>query len=331
MPEHGGQLRRAAQRYGRPLREWLDLSTGVSPYPWTGVTAAESAWVRLPENDDGLEEAARGYYGAPAALPLSGSQAAIINLPRLRAPCRIGVLAPAYFEHALRWREAGHDLVPLTPSQCGEAAATLDVLVLVNPNNPTGYRFARDELLEWHARLTARRGWLVVDEAFADTSDENSLARVSDREGVIVLRSFGKFFGLPGARVGFALAAPALLATLAERLGPWTVSGPSRLIARLALEDRSWQEAARRRLRAAGERLIALLTDCGQPPTGGCELFQWRLSQRAPGIHESLARTGVLTRLFDSPPSLRFGLPGPDAEWHRLEAALRALPEELRQ
>ena len=330
MAEHGGQLRRAAQRYGRPLGEWLDLSTGVSPFPWTGIAAGESAWARLPEDDDGLEQAACGYYGAPAVLPLAGSQAAIVNLPRLRESCRVGVLTPAYFEHALRWRQAGHEVVPLAPAQCAEAAAQLDVLVLVNPNNPTGHRFTRSELLEWHARLVARGGWLVVDEAFADTNGGDSLAAVSDRQGLIVLRSLGKFFGLPGARVGFALAAPALLAALAERLGPWTVSGPSRLVAARALEDRPWQEAARAQLRAAGERLAGLLAECGQPPTGGCELFQWRFSQQSQGIHEALARTGVLTRLFESPASVRFGLPGPEPEWQRLETALHALPGETR-
>jgi L-threonine-O-3-phosphate decarboxylase len=328
MPEHGGQLRRAAQRYGRPLGEWLDLSTGVSPFPWTGNPTASSAWARLPEDDDGLEEAARSYYDALNVLPLPGSQAAIVNLPRLREPCRVGVQTPAYFEHALRWRQAGHEVVPLAPAQCAEAAATLDVLVLVNPNNPTGHRFAREALLEWHALLAARRGWLVVDEAFADTRGEDSLAAVSDREGLIVLRSLGKFFGLPGARVGFALAAPPLLTALAERLGPWTVSGPSRQIAARALEDRAWQEAARTRLRAAGARLAKLLADCGQPPAGGCELFQWRLSDEALRIHEALARSGVLTRLFESPASVRFGLPGAEPEWQRLETALRALPHE---
>lgn len=331
MPEHGGQLRRAAQRYGRPLGEWLDLSTGVSPFPWTGNPTPSSAWARLPEDDDGLEEAARSYYDALNVLPLPGSQAAIMNLPRLREPCRVGVLTPAYFEHALRWRQAGHDVAPLAPGQCAQAAAQLDVLVLVNPNNPTGHRFTREELLDWHARLAARRGWLVVDEAFADTGGEDSLAAVSDREGLIVLRSLGKFFGLPGARVGFALAAPALLAALAERLGPWTVSGPSRQVAARALEDRTWQAAARTRLRAAGARLAKLLADCGQPPAGGCELFQWRLSGEALRIHEALARSGVLTRLFESPASVRFGLPGAEPEWQRLEAALRALPREAQR
>jgi cobalamin biosynthesis protein CobC len=328
MPEHGGQLRHAAQRYARPLEEWLDLSTGNNPRPWPATAIPESAWTRLPEDNDGLEDAAREYYRAPAVLPIPGSQAAIMGLPRLRRASRVGVLSPAYFEHALRWQQAGHEVVALAPEQCEAAAAKLDVIVLVNPNNPTGHRFARTELLRWHAGLAARGGWLLVDEAFADASPQESLAPMSEREGLIVLRSLGKFFGLAGARVGFALAAPALLSALAERLGPWTVSGPSRLIACHALRDRPWQDATCTRLHAAGRHLAELLAACGQPPAGGCELFQWRLCRQACAVHEALARGGILTRLFEAPASLRFGLPGAEPEWQRLEAALRALPRE---
>jgi L-threonine-O-3-phosphate decarboxylase len=315
-------------RYGRALEEWLDLSTGVNPVCWHGSMTPEMAWARLPEDSDGLTEAAQEYYGARVALPIAGSQAAIINLPRMRTACRVGVLSPAYFEHALRWQEAGHEVVPLAPSQCEEAAGRLDVMVLVNPNNPTGHRFARGDLLRWHALLARRRGWLLLDEAFADASPQYSLAVMTDREGLVVLRSLGKFFGLPGARVGFALAAPALLAALAERLGPWTVAGPSRCIARQALEDRVWQRDTRARLGSSGRRLARLLRACGQAPEGGCELFQWRPTKHAVSIHESLARAGILTRLFECPAGLRFGLPGREEDWQRLEAALRALPGE---
>jgi L-threonine-O-3-phosphate decarboxylase len=325
MLEHGGQLRRAAQRYGRPLKEWLDLSTGVNPYGWQATVAPDFAWARLPEECDGLAEAAQHYYGAPVALPIAGSQAAIITLPRMRAVCRVGVLAPAYFEHALRWQHAGHEVLSLAPAQCEAAAATLDVLVLVNPNNPTGHRFSRDELLRWHAMLASRGGWLVIDEAFADASREDSLAAMSERDGLIVLRSLGKFFGLPGARVGFVLAASSLLTALAQRLGPWTVCGPARIVACQALQDRAWQAATRDRLRADATRLAKLLEVRGLRPAGGCELFQWCPSSRARSIYESLARVGILTRLFESPVSLRFGLPGSEEAWPRLDAALRAL------
>ena len=215
MLDHGGRLRRASKRYGIALERWLDLSTGINPRSWAAEPPPIESWRRLPEDEDGLAEAAREYYGAPAALPTAGSQAAILCLPRLRTPCRVGVLTPGYAEHAARWGEAGHEVVPVTPAEC--PLDGLDVLVLINPNNPTGHRFTRAQLLDWHRRLAARGGWLVIDETFADTDPGDSLACETHREGLVVLKSLGKFFGLAGARVGFVLAAESLRRALAER------------------------------------------------------------------------------------------------------------------
>ncbi len=327
MLEHGGRLRRAAQRYGIALEQWLDLSTGVNPTSWCGIDVPRSAWARLPEDDDGLIAAAQRYFGVPHVLPVAGSQAAIMHLPQLRAPGTVGVLAPSYAEHALRWREAGHEVAPLALADCPSAADLLDVLVLVNPNNPTGERIAHAQLIEWHARLAARGGWLIVDEAFADANPENSIVSCSQREGLIVLRSLGKFFGLAGARVGFVLADKGFLELLKERMGPWTIAGPARFIAQHALADRPWQSAMRARLHAQCARLTALLQRCGLPSAGGCSLFQWVPTPAAAAIHEALARQGILTRLFEAPSGLRFGLPADDAEWARLERALGAYQE----
>jgi cobalamin biosynthesis protein CobC len=325
MPDHGGRLLQAVERYGLPRERWLDLSTGINPHAWQGPSIPVSSWNRLPEDEDGLVEAAQTYYGAPRVLPVSGSQAAIQTLPKLRDRSRVGVPMLGYNEHGYRWTAAGHEVVPLTAGEFGAAAGEVDVLVVSNPNNPTGERVTAVELLEWHRLLVERRGWLVVDEAFADASPENSVARFTDRDGLIVLRSLGKFFGLAGARVGFVLAGAPLLAELGAALGPWQVSGPSRWVARGALSDRAWQEATRQDLRAAGARLEALLSGFGLAPDGGCELFQWVRAPEALAIHEALARQGILTRHFASVPSLRFGLPGAEGEWDRLESVLREL------
>ena len=326
MLEHGGRLQQAAQRYGIPRDRWLDLSTGINPVGWQGTSASLSSWNRLPEEEDGLIEAAQAYYGATSLLPVSGSQAAIQTLPRLRARSRVGVPVLGYNEHAHRWRQAGHDVVPLAPSEFASALGNLDVLVVSNPNNPTGDRFAPSRLLEWHALLSSRGGWLVIDEAFVDMTPECSVAGFTDREGLIVLRSLGKFFGLAGARVGFVLSSPVLTRMLKEWMGPWTIAGPSRLVARAALEDQAWQASNRQRLRSEGRRLVELLTSRGLKPGGGCDLFQWVAMPNALAIHESLAREAILTRYFAGPaPSLRFGLPAAEVDWRRLESALREL------
>jgi L-threonine-O-3-phosphate decarboxylase len=325
MLEHGGRLRRAAREYGIPLENWLDLSTGISPFGWPVPDIPSSAWRRLPEDDDGLVEAACAYYAAPQLLPVAGSQAAIQALPLLRPASRVGIMAPGYAEHAHAWRRAGHQVTMESADALLANLGAWDALVLIHPNNPGGERFDPARLLQVHAELAARDGWLVVDEAFMDVTPQESLCRYTASEGLVVLRSVGKFFGMAGARAGFACAAPALLAALQEQLGPWTLSGPARHILRRALADRAWHVQARVRLLETSERLRALLAQHGWTPAAGCGLFQWCRGDDAPRIHRALAARGIFTRLFDAPPSLRFGLPPDETAFARLDQALAEL------
>jgi cobalamin biosynthetic protein CobC len=322
MLSHGGQRFQAAARYGVPLADWVDLSTGINPSGWPVPPLPAEAWARLPELDDGLLEAAASYYGAECLLAVAGSQAALQALPTLRPACHVKLMAPAYAEHAHAWRSAGHRVDTIDASGIDDAAADADVLVLINPNNPTGLRLPRDRLLDWHARLAAHDGWLIVDEAFMDTTPDQSLAPDCPRPGLFVLRSLGKFFGLAGARVGFMLGDPVILERLADRLGPWAVNGPGRWVAREALRDTRWQATTRISLGMAGDRLRALLHRHGLLPDGGTALFQWVKTPASAHIHEQLARQGILVRLFETPASLRFGLPGSEAHWGRLDQAL---------
>lgn len=329
MLEHGGRLQQAARRYGIAPADWLDLSTGINPNAWPVPDLPAHAWSRLPESDDGLEAAAHAYYGTQSLLPVAGSQAAIQALPLLRGACRVGVLSPSYAEHAQAWQRPGHAIQAVTAAQVDNSLAGLDVLVLVHPNNPTGERFEIQQLIDWHARLAGRGGWLIVDEAFMDATPEASLAPFCPRAGLIVLRSLGKFFGLAGVRVGFVLAPREILQALDEHLGPWAVNGPARAVARLALGDRAWQTQTRARLVHDARRLQELLRASGLPPTGGTGLFQWVVTPRAAVIHERLARQGILTRLFSEPSSLRFGLPATETQWQRLQTALAVRAEVL--
>lgn len=317
MLEHGGRLREAAARWGIPLADWIDLSTGIAPEPYPLPPVPAAVWQRLPEEEDGLEAAARAYYGTPRLLATPGSQWAIRELPRQLPPGRVAMAAPLYAEHPAAWRAAGHEVV------AWEAAA--DYALVCQPNNPTGRRFTRRALLERAADLRL----LVADEAFMDAESGESLADSAggpDGGNVAVLRSLGKFFGLAGIRAGFVIAAPALLATLREAAGPWAVAHPARWAARLALADAAWQAAQRRRLAAASARLAELLRDAGLGEPAGTALFQYLATPRAAEIHAALARRGILARRFDEPPALRFGLPGDEAQWRRLEQALKEIP-----
>ncbi len=314
------------QALGQPEADWLDLSTGINPHGWDAPTPPPSAWHRLPDANDGLHEAAAAYYGSDGLLAVPGTQAALALLPRLRARSRVAVIDPGYSEHAAAWARVGHDVVPLsTPQLAGGAGTAFDVLVVVNPNNPDGTHFDPDTLLEWRTRIAGRGGWMIVDEAFVDTTPQSSLAPHSPLPGLLVLRSIGTFFGLPGMRIGFALGPDGLLQPLAEAMGPWPVSGPARWVAREALADRAWQADMRRRLAAEGDRLERLLGRHFRQRIVGTPLFRTVLTPRAPAVHEALAEAGILVRLLDHQDGLRFGLPPDEAGWHRLETALERL------
>ncbi len=319
---HGGALHAAARRYRIPLTQWLDLSTGINPHGWPVPDVPEQVWQRLPEDEDGLEETARGYYGAGHVLPVAGSQAAIQALPRLRRPGRVSVVHPCYAEHAAAWRSAGHAVTEVAADRISAMLPSTDVLVLANPNNPDGRGFAGEQLLGWHAQLAAEGGWLVVDEAFMDPTPGASLAACTDCSGLLVLRSLGKFFGLAGARVGFVCGEPTLLERLAFALGPWSVSTPARWVAQRALADTAWQAATMETLPREAERLANMLATSGLTPTGGTALFQWVAEPRAGSIHRQLARQGILTRHWQDPEGLRFGLPADETAWQRLARAL---------
>lgn len=315
MLEHGGRLARAIREHGIPREAWLDLSTGLSPYAWPVPPIPPDAWHRLPEDEDGLLEAACEYYGCDAVLPVAGTQAAIQALPRLRPRSPVGVLAPGYAEHAHAWREAGHDVTPLPMDELLARSTEFDVTIFISPNNPTGERLSLAP-----ARYQPPGSWVIVDEAFGDTQPERFL---QPREGLILLRSIGKFFGLAGARAGFVAAWPALLDALRESLGPWSLSGPTRHVVTRALRDRAWHAAMRERLPRESAALANALTVAGLPPGGGTDLFQYCPHPNAARLHAGLAARGILVRLFDEPSALRFGLPPDEAALARLAQAIR--------
>ncbi len=325
MLEHGGNLRAAALRYGRD--DWIDLSTGINPWGYPAPAIPADAWHRLPEPDPALAAAACAWYNAPRLLPVAGTQAAIQALPRLCPPSRVTVSAPSYAEHAHHWGRHGHRLRLASYDELDAAVEDSDVVVLCNPNNPTGAVVPPQQLLDWAARLGARGGWLIVDEAFGDTAPGLSVAGHSAQPGLIVLRSVGKFFGLAGLRLGFVGAHPALLDELADVLGPWAVSGPAQTVALAALRDTAWQELTQVRLQTAGERMRALLRLHGIG-AHGTPLFHWWPAARPEEFHAHLASRGIWCRLFtQAARGIRLGLPAIDDEWQRLARALEEWSE----
>lgn len=326
---HGGDLDRARKEFPDAPEPWIDLSTGINPdaYPVAGV--APEAWTRLPQADEqeALLRGAAQCYGAASpqmVVAAPGTQALINLLPRLTPPARVAILGPTYAEHSASWRRTGHDVVEVHTLADAERAG---IVVLVNPNNPTGLVVPRSKLLRLAATLEARGASLVVDEAFADVGPHEASLVPELPPNAIVLRSFGKTYGLAGLRLGFAIAHEALAQRLRDALGPWAVSGPAIAIGTRALADDAWREAALARLTASCHRLDALLSAAGCSLVGGTLLF--RLAQHPDAAHlaDRLGRHGILVRTFDYEPTwLRFGLPGTEAQWERLAHVLGTAP-----
>jgi cobalamin biosynthetic protein CobC len=319
---HGGNLEAAESRFGRPRLGWLDLSTGINPIPYPVPALAKERWTRLPGSDAGLRAAAAQAYGVADArlvVPAPGAQALIQTLPTLRRDASVAVLAPTYEEHQAAWTAEGHRVRAV---ETLDQAAEAELVVLVNPNNPDGRLVAVDRLLLLADSLAKRSGLLVVDESFADTMPLASLAPHAGRPGLVILRSFGKFFGLAGLRLGFALAEAGLAADLRRRLGPWAVNGPAMAIAEQALLDDGWIAQTRMRLNADAKRLDTLLKAAGAAVLGGTPLFRLAEIGKAEMLYDHLGRLGILIRSFPAfPERLRFGLPGAESDWRRLTEA----------
>jgi cobalamin biosynthetic protein CobC len=256
--------------------------------------------------------------------PAPGTQALIQILPRLVAPARVAVLGPTYAEHLMAWTQEGHEAREVADLA---EARDADVVVVVNPNNPTGRIIPSAELTDLAQALAKRGGMLVVDEAFMDTLAPTESLIPARPPATIILRSFGKMYGLAGVRLGFAVANASTAGRLRDMLGPWAVSGPAVSIGRQALADDTWLADARRRLASDAARLDALITQVGCRALGGTSLFRLAAHPEAAGLADALGARGVLARRFPLRPTwLRFGLPGSEEGWRRLADAFKGGP-----
>lgn len=319
MREHGGNLDLAQQRFGGRAEDWIDLSTGINRVPYPVDEVSSRAWSALPSRAeiDVLHQAARHAYRTSApVVAMGGAQAAIQLLPQLAAPRRARILAPTYNEYAGVLSAAGWDV-----EEVGEldALAGADLAIVVNPNNPDGRRHMPEDLLA----LLPRVDRLVIDESFADADPQLSLASEADRPGLLVLRSFGKFYGLAGLRLGFAIGNAADVVRLTAMSGPWPVSGAAIAIGCQALRDDAWAEATSARLARDCVRLDAMVLSQGWRLIGGTPLFRLFQTPHALAAQERLACGQIWSRVFAQEPTwLRLGLPGSEAEWARLAEVL---------
>lgn len=323
--EHGGRIDAASALFPFAPRPWIDLSTGISPWAYPHASLPHSAFARLPEADRvaELEQAGAKAFGVESpdrVVAVPGTDLALRLLEPVFHGRRIAVVRPGYSGHLLAWKRS-----PVTEvaSESLEAAAdSNDVIVLANPNNPDGRIISLDRLRAIAQRLASRGGVLVIDEAYADITPQNSLcAEASD--GILIFRSFGKFFGLAGVRLGFVITSNHAL-SFRQLVGDWPVCGPAVDIGIAAYRDSHWQSAQRQRLLRAGTDLDALLLEAGFELMGGTPLYRLVRCTDADALFRRLATCGILVRPFnDDSRWVRIGLPADDDQWTRLRAALQ--------
>jgi cobalamin biosynthesis protein CobC len=323
-PLHGGNVTAAAQEFGVPVEDWVDLSTGINAacYPHTQVSEHALRMLPTPGDVEILLEAARRYYGIStdsSIIAAPGTQSVLQNLPQLYPDRKAAILSPTYSEHRHTWEQAGNEVIPVSQFA---ALSESHIAVVVNPNNPDGLRYQPDDLL----KLAEQVELLIIDEAFADGSPELSVVPKMENSNILVLRSIGKFFGLAGLRLGFVIGPAEITGSLAESLGPWAVSGPAIEIGSRALSDQAWISAMHETLNAQSTRLNKLLTTHGLTIFGGTELFTLVELDTAQSLYNAFGNAGILVRRFEDQSNwLRIGLPGAEIEWHRFEAVLNAI------
>lgn len=340
---HGGAIDAAARQYGIPADNWLDLSTGINPVAYPVPEIATAHWQRLPLTSelDTLKHAACQYYGVPCTENLvvaPGTQALIQVLPYWMPDqttlSRVHIMGPTYGEHACCWQRAGHVCELHNTTSTDRMTHARDILagatpgtvvIIVNPNNPDGGILPPAEIAELAKLAEHADSWLIIDEAFMDCQPDQSVCPMIDRlPRALILRSFGKFFGLAGVRLGYLVMAPSLAANLSDRIGPWAIPGPAIELATRAFADPSWHMQTRHRLALDGARLDDLIaTKTSLIRSGATDLFRYYDGKDCAPLAEHLARHGILVRLFDHDVAkVRFGFPGSTADWQRLETAL---------
>ncbi|KAB7614740.1 pyridoxal phosphate-dependent class II aminotransferase [Amylibacter sp. SFDW26] len=309
--DHGGGLNAAIDQYGGVPTDWIDLSTGINPNPYPIPEIPLKFWHSLPDTQptQALLNAARALWNIPkdaVIVPASGVSAIIAILPLLKRSRSVSIIGPTYNEFAASFRDHNWDITDTAPAQ-----------IRVHPNNPDGRVFTQDEITNAHQSLT------VVDESFCDICPDKSLIHLADQPDYIILKGTGKFWGLAGMRLGFAITTPVLAEKLGQLLGPWNISGPAQFIGTQALSDAAWITNTRIDLKNMARNLDAIISQSNLSVLGGTDLFRLAQCDNAVRLHDHLCKHNILTRVFPySNNWIRFGLPANEHDLYRVQMAL---------
>ena len=330
---HGGQLDRIKQGYPDQQLPWVDLSTGISPFSYPIDVDVQSSYQCLPQGHKKLIAAASSFYGVDNGLPIPGSMWAIQHLPLIRKvnpnTNTVNDIRPVllprvgFNEHAKAWSAWGFNIEYYENMPSTDQLERVQACIVINPNNPTGVHYQKQDLLKVHKKLSDNNAWLIVDEAFMDLTPEHSCIKESWQQDLIVLRSFGKYFGLPGIRLGSLMASEAVIADAKKLLNEWSINSAAQQVATTAYLDTEWQYEINKRIKVNSARLKKLLESLNMISQGS-DFFQTHISSNAESMCQHLLRLGVYVRLLDDQSGIRIGLPREEDHWSRLEAALKS-------
>ena len=324
---HGGQLERIKQSYPDQTLPWIDLSTGISPFAYPVDISMQAHFEELPQQYTQMTQAAKAYYGSDKTIVTPGSMWAIQTIPLIRRTLMPTdarpVLLPkqGFNEHAKAWRSWGFNVEVYDALPSVEQLKNVQACVVINPNNPTGCLCDRQQLQSVHETLVRHDAWLIIDEAFLDINPEMSLANHANKKGLLVLKSFGKYFGLPGIRAGALIADDDVQDCAQRLLNQWSIHSAAQAIVTKAWVDSKWQVNANRNIKECSNRLKELLSRLGFK-VKGTYFFQTFMTVQAVELYQYLLRQGIYVRLLDDEMGIRIGLPKHEYHWQRLEKAL---------
>lgn len=265
---HGGNIYKAAKELDIPYTQILDFSANINPLGFPHIvkeiiTDRINDIVNYPDIEQReLKKAAAEYYGIDAKniLPGNGSVELINIILEALRPSKAIIPSPTFLEYA-RSSESRYIetvFVNLRANKFRLDIGLFDniknniipdsLLILCNPNNPTGKLITKHDLTIILKKLQNNRAYLLIDEAFMDFVDVNqSMVRfIEEYDNLIILKSITKFFALPGLRLGFILAGSRLIIKFHKLKDPWNINTFAGFVGSEVMRDRKYISKTRK-------------------------------------------------------------------------------------
>ncbi|MGT2933974.1 threonine-phosphate decarboxylase CobD [Streptococcus catagoni] len=272
--EHGGNVQQLAKQLGINVQDCLDFSANINPYGLSPklkkhlIDHLES----LTQYPDIHYQKARNYladyhgYSRDNVLLSNGAVEIFYQLADQLKPERLLTLSPTFMEYQKAFKQVGARISHLhleAPHYQWDFQSLLsqledlqegDVVLICNPNNPTGSLVNNKVLRKVANYLKEKAIFLILDEAFMDFIEDDEvysfISYLADFPNVIVVRSLTKFYAIPGLRLGYAVTChKTCLQDIAQKRAPWTINALSESAIPLLLSDEHYIAQTRQWLR----------------------------------------------------------------------------------